>query len=890
MAERYHIIQRHVFDIRYAEREKAYELQSRFSRLFDREGKAVLQEVADRVIPDSLLLRLEELDVDLGHIPEERLEKEFPIRLKEALEEALLRVIQEHSRRNKSGLTQSLAELLEHFLLTGSLPWWAAGTLLSDPVAVVEQLIKEDARALRQLLISVGQRDYVRRRLAYQFPDEVIRAMVTVLEPDEAVFIFGYYSDVVEVQKRESLFRQDSGEFRQSLWIFIFTYLLIDRGSNFNRKIFVRSTLAQMARRYNREYSGLITLLFRALEGGPSGMIRRGALSGIIEALYQEQGNEPENNEDVGAQGIEERLEMIRNFLVDSQPVHQDVRIFAETLLRLIAEAPAAVHDLLRSLSGQEGIWGRIVFAFDEEVVKELVRLREPEESEFIFHYARRLSNLQRQQPIVKTESSGFYLSVWELILTFVWTERGSLFNTRRFLEYHVRRLARRYHIAYRKLLEFLVQGIGQDIRSDRDSTLFHSLTVLLQENGTEAGDDKAAPVKDAGSASAAEWLEALDHYLIHRRWPERWKLEGGVTEAILLQQVLQWLFRERPLLLMKLLVEAAKRSHPPVDDVAMAMVRQTIRLLFGPTVLARHRVEHIILVGGKEPIDILIAFMGGEELPAIVEVRRDEMAREGEQMRGRQVRGRRHAGDEGQPSGEKHATDERRLKDERQPGGKKEARDERQPRDERREKDERQARDERPKDNLYIQNAGLILLHPLIPHFFGQLGLTQERKFVDDAAQGRSAHLLQFLVDGRGTVDGKSKVDGKGKVDGKNKADGKDKVERPEHQLILNKILCDIPIQDPVERSIVIREEEERLTTQLFQVLRERWPKMQNTTDEGIRVSFLQRDGILTAIEDGWRMQVEQKGIDVLLPFLPWGWGMVKLPWMKTTIYTEWT
>jgi hypothetical protein len=865
MAEGYHIIQRHVFDIRYPVREKAYELQSRFSRLFDREGKAVLQEVADRVIPDSLLLRLEELEVDLGHIPQDRLEKEFPVRLKEELEAALLRVMQEHGHGRGLDRNRSLAGLLEHFLLTGSLPWWAAGALLTDPIAVAERLINDNAEALKRVLLSTGQQDLVRRRLIRQFPEATIRAMVTVLEPGEAAFIFVYSSDIVQVQEREPLFRQDSSEFRESLWIFILTYLLVDRGSNFNRKIFVRSTLTQMARQYNRGYAELITMLYRALEGGPSALIRRSALSEIIQALFREEEGAPKEQDGL-ADGVAARLGMIRHFLVNGRIAGEgavpdggvldlgvlaggvpDLGVLAAFFLGLIADAPAAVHELLRSLSEQEGIWARIVSSFDEQVVKGLVHLREPEESDFLFHYVQRLSNLQRQQRFVKSDSSAFCRSVWELILTFIWTERGNLFNTRRFLEYHIRRLAGRYQLPYRKLLEFLVQGIGQDIRSDRDSSLFHSLTVLLQESETEAREDGAVSIKDIGSISAAEWLAALDHYMIHRQWPEHWRLETGATEALLLQQILQRLFRESPLLLMKLLVEVSRRAHPPVNAVALEMVRQAIRLLFGSTALARYRVEHILRVGGKEPLRLLVTFMGGEELAAIRGA--GYVSEKGEERPGEEGRRQDKGREVDRRQTEAAMGGERR----RSEGG------------ERREGE----RGEAPADNIYIHNAGLILLHPLLPHYFEQLGLTQQQRWVDGPAQRRAVHLLQYLVDGKVEADGR--------------------LEQPEHLLTLNKLLCDIRIQEPIGREIIIREEEKQLAAALLEVLRQRWPKMQNTSSEGIRVSFLQREGALTAIGDGWRLRVEQKGIDVLLSYLPWGWGIVRLPWMNTTIYTEW-
>ena len=866
MREGYHIIQRHVFDISYAVREKAYELQSRFSRLFDREGKAVLQEVADRVIPDGVLLRLEELEVDLGPIPQDRLEKEFPVRLKEELEAALLRVMQEHGRGRGLDRNRSLAGLLEHFLLTGSLPWWAAGALLTDPVAIVEQLISDNTEDLKRVLIAAGQRDQVRRRLIQQFPEATIRAMVVVLEPDEAAFIFVYSSDIVELQERGPLFRQDSSEFRQSLWIFIFTYLLVDRGSNFNRKIFVRSTLTQMARQYNRDYAELITMLFRALDGGPSALIRRSALSEIVQALFREQEEGVVKRQDGLADGVAARLGMIRNYLAEGRIAQeaaiQDLGVLAAVFLGLIADAPAAVYELLRSLSEQEGIWARIVSSFDEQVVKALVRLREPEESDFLFHYVRRLANLQRQVLFVKSDSSGFYRSVWELILTFIWTERGNLFNTRRFLEYHIRRLARRYQLSYRQLLEFLVEGIGQDIRSDQDSSLFHSLTVLLKEGEPETSEDGAVQIKDVGSISATEWLAALDHYLVHRRWPEHWRLEGGATEALLLQQILQRLFRESPLLLMKLLAEGSQRLHPPVDNAVMEMVRQAIRLLFGSTALARYRVEDILRAGGKEPLRLLIRFMDGEVLPAIREA--GYVSERGDEFVYANRKGVSESRDDRQQT---MAVSEERN------GGKGVMGGERQEgegaRGDERKREEKATDNERATDNLYIHNAGLILLHPLLPHYFEQLGLTRLQRWVDGPAQRRAVHLLQYLVDGKVQADGR--------------------LDQPEHQLTLNKLMCDIGIQEPIGREIIIREEEQQLGAALLEVLRQRWPKMQNTSREGIQVSFLQRRGALTAVGDGWRLRVEQKGIDVLLSYLPWSWGMVKLPWMNTTIYTEW-
>jgi len=834
MPASYHIIQKQTFDICFPLEEKAYDLQNRFSRLFYNDATPVMTEVFDRMIPEELVLRLDHLTLDLGRIPSQRLEKDFRERFRQALEKELEWALSEYARHEKPGRNKSLTDLLEYFLMTGTLPWWAAGELLVNPAGVIERLIRDDPSGLKNVLISTGQRDYIRRRLVYQFPVTTIRSLVETLEPDEAAFIFVYYTDIIHIQSTEQFFRQEISEFEKNLWVFIFTYLLVDRGSNFNRKIFVKSTLGQMARQYNLEYGELIALLFRALESTSMVLVRRSSLSAIISTLFYEEEYTVAKDLPQSAAGlIMEKMNVIRSYLLHGSLTGL-ATLYNETALSVIftglmTEAPDLTYEMIRSMSEREGIWARIIHTFDEATVKNLVRLREPDESEFIFHYAKRLETLQRQKFLVKTDSSSFHRSVWELILSFLWTERGNVFNTRVFLEYNIRRISRRHQLSYRQLLAFLVQGIGQDIRSERDSSLFHSLAVLLKESteplysdpqrhkdipsdagpfpetGLPSGADPSQktsafsnvdPLPQAPGSSDAdpspppsigEWLSALTHYLVHRRWPERWMLSGqppGAAEEILLRQALQLLFRESPLALVKLLLS----EGPP-----RPMIQQAIRSLFGSTAPARHLVSHILQLAGKEPLRLLIAYMGGEVLPAV----------------------------------------EQTLVNETPPGP------------------------------VYIHNAGLVLLHPLIPHFFVRTGLTEKNQFIDRAAQHRAAHLLQFLIDGR--------------------------EDHPEQELVLNKILCDIPMEETIPLYISLSEMEREVAGQLMEVLRQQWEKMKNTSTEGIRLSFLQRNGALTSMQEEWKLQVEQRGIDVLLQYLPWSWRLIRLPWMNKTLNTEW-
>ncbi len=166
--------------------------------------------------------------------------------------------------------------------------------------------------------------------------------------------------------------------------------------------------------------------------------------------------------------------------------------------------------------------------------------------------------------------------------------------------------------------------------------------------------------------------------------------------------------------------------------------------------------------------------------------------------------------------------------------------------------------------DSIYIQNAGLIILHPFLSELFTRLELLIDKCWKDISSQHIAVQVLEFLVSGN--------------------------EEFPEFNLPLNKILCGLDISQvlqPVEElHPLIKSECEGL---LAEVIRH-WSILKNTSVEGLRETFLQRNGKMTQVDNGWLLNVEQKGVDVLLNSLPWGIGVIKLPWTDDTFFVEWT
>jgi hypothetical protein len=164
----------------------------------------------------------------------------------------------------------------------------------------------------------------------------------------------------------------------------------------------------------------------------------------------------------------------------------------------------------------------------------------------------------------------------------------------------------------------------------------------------------------------------------------------------------------------------------------------------------------------------------------------------------------------------------------------------------------------------LYISQAGLVLLHPFLHPYLEEVGLLAGETFRDEAAQQLAIYLLHYLATGQPTA--------------------------PEPELVLPKLLCGWPLNDPVEADLELPEAALAEGEHLLETAIGYWEALKNTSPDGLREGFLQREGKLTRIESGWKLQVERQSIDVLLGRLPWGLSMVKLPWMSDLLVVEWT
>lgn len=165
--------------------------------------------------------------------------------------------------------------------------------------------------------------------------------------------------------------------------------------------------------------------------------------------------------------------------------------------------------------------------------------------------------------------------------------------------------------------------------------------------------------------------------------------------------------------------------------------------------------------------------------------------------------------------------------------------------------------------DGLPLDLAGLVLLAPYLSAFFGNLDVRPDSE--TPASAHRPVHLLHYLATGQ---------------------------ELPEESvLVLPKLLCGLPLEAPVPQRLPLTDTERQECDNLLRAIITNWPVLKNTSPDGLRSAFLQRQGLYYDLPDAslHQLKVERQSQDILLERLPWGFSVVKLPWMPRAVNVEW-
>ena len=170
---------------------------------------------------------------------------------------------------------------------------------------------------------------------------------------------------------------------------------------------------------------------------------------------------------------------------------------------------------------------------------------------------------------------------------------------------------------------------------------------------------------------------------------------------------------------------------------------------------------------------------------------------------------------------------------------------------------------DEEKPTEIIVQNAGLVLLHPFLKTFFTEAGILNENGNFYKEKHMHAVQALHFLATGNETFF--------------------------EANMILEKFLVGLPLKMPVQRESFLTDEIKTEANEMLRQVIKNWPALKNTSVDGLRQNFLQRDGKLLQTENGFKLIVERKTQDILLEKLGWNISVVKFPWKERILFIEW-
>ena len=162
------------------------------------------------------------------------------------------------------------------------------------------------------------------------------------------------------------------------------------------------------------------------------------------------------------------------------------------------------------------------------------------------------------------------------------------------------------------------------------------------------------------------------------------------------------------------------------------------------------------------------------------------------------------------------------------------------------------------------IENAGLVIFAPYIEMLFDRANLLEDRSFPSSDQAIQAIFLLQHIITGE------------------NKAE--------EYQLLLNRVLCNYPLDQPLPLSVEPAEDWPELTRGLIGAVIQHWNTIGDTSPKSLIQTFIKRQGSLRFDnEEGWSLHIPEGPYDLLLTSLPWAISTINLPWMDHPLRVEW-
>lgn len=543
-----HMIRQQTLDIDVDSEALALALQPNIGDINRRRILPVIERVLDEFSAPDRRIRIARLDVDIGDLPIENLEQAaedalYPA-LRRAVEQALRDASDESSPASRiQPEAMSQLELLEYYLLGGTLPFWASGEAFSADALVLE-LSRSDPAGLAAMLRRHAHDRRLLERIVIQMNVALLERLLHLLTPEHAALILAYMLDLHRVHRVEPLLSLHDDEFTQLLWILTLSYVLRDPGSHFNRKTFLRWLIEGVAAAGPLSYIDLVETLKRGLYETERHLSLASSLPAVLDELLQELSVERRTSSDGRVPGEASALTRSEPAQSPAQDLFRDSAIsqlasleqflshgtwpsfepsqasrsVEARVLELLQDDPDGLRDLIRMLGRDSRVIRRLVDGPGEETLECILDLLDSEHAVMILAYMRDIRWVHRAAALVPLNADRFAKLLWIFVLTYVLGDPGSQFNRKSFVLSLMKDLSESEALNFADFSETFLRGL---LAVETHLPSASSLPAIIREI---VGDLDPPSADRADSADhGTDTRAALDRYLSSGQMPAGW-------------------------------------------------------------------------------------------------------------------------------------------------------------------------------------------------------------------------------------------------------------------------------------------------------------------------------------------------------------------------------
>ena len=513
-------IQKVSFDFGMESEEMAFKLNSTWHSFYQKSFAAIADKVFQKYNRKKHHLLINQMILDLGEIKSDDFYSKFPELLAQKLEELLSEYLLAPNDKywvRKLTHNQIKFEAFAFFLIHGFFPW---------PSQNENQNIHElfynvysfNPVELCNFLFDQSTSAQLRKRIVYQLNDQELEQLIELLNKKESDFVIEYTRLLINERTYPNKLAVRLSDHRNLVWNFIFSYLLMNRDSSFNRKEFTRHTIGEIARHYNLKYTQLLHFLISVLNKSETCYLLKHELESILMNLNMEQQNEQNNVSDeieiiqlqriLQARSKETELpvylkdkiekdqsfrkkimkefeleqiiwlfEMINNSNTPvifkqiyeteiSEYIQEKSNEFVEKQVLKLNEfndkngLPKYLREEYLSFLKQPLSRRKFIKRLNENQLVELVKLIEPDEATFIISYSKALDQ-QHERNFLEGKAGGEFRQLkWEFIFSVLIEDHIPQFNRKAFVLSVITMLVAHYSIDLLNLLSFIYKGI----------------------------------------------------------------------------------------------------------------------------------------------------------------------------------------------------------------------------------------------------------------------------------------------------------------------------------------------------------------------------------------------------------------------------------------------